>query len=81
MSCSVHDVVRLEERGVATAAVGTAPFLDEALEQARVLGMPDYRMVLIEHPIQILAPEGLEARADLAFGAIVARLVAQAARG
>ena len=75
MSCSVHDVVRLEERGVATAAVGTQPFVDEALEQARVLGMPDYRMVLIEHPIQLATTEELHRRAAAAFDAVVSRLI------
>ncbi len=75
MSCSVHDVVRLEERGVATAAVGTRPFVDEALEQARVLGMPGYRMVLIEHPVQVATTEELQGRARAAFDAIVASLV------
>ena len=76
MSCSVHDVVRLEDRGVPTAAIGTLPFVDEALEQARVLGMPDYRMVLIEHPVQIATTEELQRRAAAAFDAIVARLTA-----
>jgi hypothetical protein len=74
VSCSVHDVVRLEERGIPTAAVGTEPFVDEALEQARALGMPDYRMVLVEHPIQILTTEEVHARADAAVDAIVERL-------
>jgi hypothetical protein len=76
VSCSVHDVIRLEQRGVATAAVGTRPFVDEALEQARVLGMPDYRMVLIDHPVQVATTEELRARATGAFDAIVARLTA-----
>ncbi len=76
MSCSVHDVVRLEERGVPTAAVGTRPFVDEALEQARVLGMPDYRMVLIEHPVQLATTDELHRRAAAAFEAILARLSA-----
>jgi len=74
VSCSVHDVVRLERLGIPTAAVGTAPFLDEALEQARLLGMPGYRMVLIPHPVQLLTIEELHARADAAFDEIVARL-------
>jgi hypothetical protein len=50
------------------------PFVDEALEQCRLLGLPDYRMVLIPHPVQLLTPEELEARADAAFHEIVARL-------
>jgi hypothetical protein len=71
----VHDVVRLEQRGIPTAAVGTSPFVDEALEQARLLGMPDYRMVLIPHPVQLLTTEELHARADAAFAEIVDRLI------
>ena len=74
MSCSVHDVVRIERRGVPTAAVGTAPFVDEALEQARLLGMPDYRMVLVPHPIQLLTTEELHRHADAAVDEIVERL-------
>jgi hypothetical protein len=74
VSCSVHDVVRLEQRGIPTAAVATEPFLDEALEQARLLGMPDYRTVLISHPVQLATSEDLHARADAAFDAVVARL-------
>ena len=67
-------MVRLERLGIATAAVATEPFLDEALEQARLLGMPDYRMVLTQHPVQLLTLEQLRAQADGAFGEIFARL-------
>ena len=74
MSCSMHDVVRLERLGIPTAAVGTEPFIDEALEQAAVLGMPSYRMVFVPHPVQILTTEALRAAADQAFPQIVARL-------
>ena len=76
MSCSVHDLVRLEQRGIATAGVGTEPFVDEALEQARMLGMPAYRMVLVPHPVQLLTAEELDAMADTAMPAIVSRLLA-----
>jgi len=78
VSCSVHDVVRLEQLGVPTAAVGTEPFVDEALEQAAALGMPDYRMVFVPHPIQLLDRDGLRALADRALPAIEARLIAPA---
>ena len=76
MSCSVHDLVRLERLGVATAGVGTEPFADEALEQAALLGMPGYRMVWVPHPVQLLTPEALDARADAAMEPILARLLA-----
>jgi hypothetical protein len=70
----VHDLVRLERRGVPTAGVGTLPFADEALEQARVLGMPDLRMVLVGHPVQLLEPAELDALADGAVERVVRRL-------
>jgi hypothetical protein len=68
-------MVRLERLGIPTAAVATEPFADEALEQARVLGMPDYRMVLIPHPVQLLSADELRAYADQAFDEIVVRLL------
>jgi hypothetical protein len=74
-------MVRLERLGIATAAVATEPFLDEALEQARVLGMPDYRMVYIPHPVQLLTLDELHAHADAVFDEIVARLVAAPGEG
>jgi hypothetical protein len=76
VSCSVHDLVRLERPGVATAGVGTEPFADEALEQAALLGMPGYRMVWVPHPVQLLTAEELDARADAAMAPILARLLA-----
>jgi hypothetical protein len=74
VSCSVHDVVRFEARGIATVAIGTEPFVDEALEQAQLLGMPDYRALLIPHPIQLLTTEEVHARADAIVDQIVVRL-------
>lgn len=76
MSCSVHDLVRLERRGIPAVGVGTLPFADEALEQARLLGMPAMTMVLVEHPVQLLDDAGLDALADGAFERIVRRLSA-----
>jgi hypothetical protein len=67
-------MVRLERLGIPTAAVATEPFVDEALEQARLLGMPGYRMVYVEHPVQLLGLEALHDRADRAFAEIVERL-------
>jgi hypothetical protein len=67
-------MVRLERVGIPTAGVATSPFTDEALEQARLLGMPDYRMVFVDHPVQLLTLAELHARADRAFAEIEARL-------
>ncbi|HSD02658.1 MAG TPA: hypothetical protein VLB81_09825 [Gaiellales bacterium] len=80
MSCSVHDAVRLEARGIPTAVVGTEPFLDEALEQSRMLGMPNYPVVLVAHPVQLLTDAELETLADQAFAAIEELLVDRGSR-
>jgi hypothetical protein len=69
-------MVALERLGIATAAVATEPFIDEALEQAQLLGMPDYRMVFTPHPVQLLNGAELEAQADRAWPEIVAALCA-----
>ena len=53
--------------------MATEPFLDEALEQARLLGMPDYRMVYVPHPVQLLTLDELHAQADAVFEQIVGR--------
>ena len=74
MSCSVHDLARLERRGIGTAGIGTEPFVDEALEQARLLGMPDLRMVLVPHPVQLLTEPELHALAERAFEGVLRRL-------
>jgi len=70
----VHDLVRLERRGIPTAGVGTFPFADEALEQARLLGMPDLRMLLIPHPVQLLSQEELDTLADDIFDRVLQHL-------
>ncbi len=67
-------MVRLERLGVATAAVATEPFVDEAIEQARLLAMPDYRMVYIPHPVQLLTVDEVHELADRAWPEIVSRL-------
>ena len=72
-------MVRLERLGVATAAVATEPFVDEALEQARLLAMPDYRMVYIPHPVQLLTLDELHELADRVWPEILARLTASGA--
>jgi hypothetical protein len=74
VSCSVYDVVRLEWQGVQTANLGTEPFLDEGLEQARVLGMPDYRMVWVPHPVATCTAQEVGAIARQYASNVVARL-------
>lgn len=74
MSCSVHDVIRLEKMGIPTAAVATDAFLDEAVDQARLLAMPDYPMIWLPHPVAIVDEDGIRRLAREAASAIVKRL-------
>lgn len=74
MSCSVHDVIRLEKMGIPTAAVATDAFLDEAVDQARLLAMPDYPMIWLPHPVAVVDEDGIRRLAREAASAIVKRL-------
>jgi hypothetical protein len=72
----VCDLVHLERRGIPAVGVATAPFADEAVEQARLLAMPACRMLYLPHPVQLLTDAELAGRADTIFPAIVAALIA-----
>jgi hypothetical protein len=70
----LYDLVHLERRGIPAVGVATAPFADEAIEQARRLGMPGCRVVYVPHPVQLLTDDELADRADAAFPAALAAL-------
>ena len=55
--------------------IATAPFADEAVAQARLLGMPDCRVVYVPHPVQLLTGAELAACADAVFPAVLAALI------
>ena len=74
MSCSVHDVVRLEKMGIPTVAVATEAFRDEAIDQSRLLAMPDYELVWLPHPVAIVDEEGIRRLAREAAARIEKRL-------
>lgn len=73
------DLVHLERRGIPAVGIATTPFADEAIEQARLLAMPDCRMLYIGHPVQLLTAAELDARADAVVPAIIAALTAAGA--
>ena len=68
------DLVHLERRGIPAVGIATAPFADEAVEQARLLAMPGCRMLYLPHPVQLLTDAELASRADSIFPAVVAAL-------
>jgi hypothetical protein len=70
----VYDLVRLERRQIPAVGIATTPFADEAVEQARLLSMPDCRMLYVAHPVQLLTSAELDGLADAVFPAVVAAL-------
>jgi len=72
----VRDLVHLEHRGIPAVGVATAPFADEAIEQARLLGMPDCRVVYTGHPVQLLSADELDHRANAILPEVLAALTA-----
>lgn len=75
MSCSVHDVIRFEKRGIPTANVGTDAFVDESEEQARLLGMPDYATTWLPHPVAIVDTPGIQELARETARQLVSKIV------
>jgi hypothetical protein len=74
VSCSLHDVIALEARGVPAVAIGTEPFIAEAEEQARVLAMPEQRLLTVPHPIQPTPVPQVQGYADDVVTEAVRRL-------
>jgi uracil-DNA glycosylase len=70
----VCDLVHLERRGVPAVGIATAPFADEAVQQARLLGMPGCRMAYIPHPVQLLSGDELARLAEAVFPDVLAAL-------
>jgi hypothetical protein len=64
-----------ERLGVPAVGVMTTRFVTAAKLMAKVLGMPDYPFVIIEHPISNAGDAGLEARARAVLDEIGNRLL------
>jgi len=69
----VHDIVNLEEAGVAGVFVATTEFVDAATAQAGALGA-DPAAVFVAHPVQDRTDAELQALADGAVDALLAAI-------
>jgi len=74
VSCSVHDVIDLEARGLPAVFVASSEFVDAAAAQAKALGA-DAARVFVPHPIQDRTDAEIRALADGAVDAVLAALV------
>jgi hypothetical protein len=80
VSCSMHDVLALEDRGIPTVLLCTEPFMNSAYDHAGAFGNPDYQAVQVGHPLASLTLEQARARAEEALGGVIATLTGQAGR-
>ena len=55
----MHDAVAAEKLGIPSIAVMTTQFVSAAQMMSRVLGMPDYPFVVIDHPVSSASHERL----------------------
>ena len=65
----------LENRGIPTVVICTAPFIDSALLQARTFGRPEFQPVMIPHPLGGLDTDGVRERALAAEEQVIAALI------
>ena len=73
MSCSVHDVIDYERRGVPAVYVASTEFTRAAAAQAQSLGM-NPAVVFVPHPIQDRTDDEMRQLADDAVDAVLRAL-------
>jgi hypothetical protein len=71
----VHDSVFFEKAGIPVAAFATTEFANAARAQADALGMPDFTLIFVEHPIQPLTEAEVKQRADAVFDQLLEKLL------
>lgn len=71
----MHNATELEKLGIPTVVVCTDPFAKTAESMARRRGFPNYRYILVEHPLSSARPEGIHKRAQDALPEVLAILL------
>ena len=66
----MHDAISSEKIGTPAVGVMTSKFVSAAELMSRVLGLPDYRFAVIDHPVSSASDDELEARAMVTIAAI-----------
>jgi hypothetical protein len=69
----LHDINNLDKLGIPGMVVATTEFKVAAASQAKTLGI-DPEIVWVEHPIQSMTAQELEAVADKAFTPVMETL-------
>ncbi len=64
-------MAELRKRGLVTAVICSGPFLKLGQAQARVFGVPDLPLIVIQHPLGGLGLEAVRQRAEAAIPQVV----------
>ena len=67
----------LENRGIPTVVVCTAPFISSALLHARTFGRPDFKPINIAHPLGGLDTQQVSQRAEEAESQVITALTTE----
>jgi alkanesulfonate monooxygenase SsuD/methylene tetrahydromethanopterin reductase-like flavin-dependent oxidoreductase (luciferase family) len=70
----VHDTVWFETQGRPAVFVASSAFQEAAEAQARALGLPEVRYVLVPHPIQDANDDEMRAKADAIVDHVIGAL-------
>jgi hypothetical protein len=63
----LHDGISFEQLGKRAVVVCTEPFVVTVKNIARILGLPDYPFLTLQHPIGSCTAPELKARAEVAY--------------
>jgi hypothetical protein len=63
----LHDGISFEQLGKRALVLCTEPFEVTARNIARIMGLPNYPFLLVQHPIGSCTLPELRARADVAY--------------
>jgi hypothetical protein len=66
--------VALERRGIPSVLVVSTTFRPLAKSIVATLGMPDVRMLVLQHPVGGLPPADVDGRVDAAYPALRTRI-------
>ena len=63
----MHDGISFEQLGKRALVLCTEPFEVTAKNIARIMGLPDYPFLMVQHPIGSCTLSELKARAEVAY--------------
>ncbi|MEM7018583.1 MAG: hypothetical protein AAF512_14730 [Pseudomonadota bacterium] len=63
----MHDGITFEQNGKRAAVLCTEPFIVTARNIARIMGMPEYPFVVLDHPLGSITHDEVKERAQAAY--------------